>query len=50
MLINVDHLTHYDYISNSTVVMQVDISTYQLADGDPGAGAATGTFTNTPAK
>jgi hypothetical protein len=37
MLTNVDHLTNYDYITNSTVVMQVYSSTYQLADGDPGA-------------
>jgi hypothetical protein len=37
MLINVDHLNNYDYISNSTVIMTIENSTYQLANGDPGA-------------
>jgi hypothetical protein len=31
--------------------MEIDNSTYQLADGDPGAAViATDSFTNTPAK
>jgi hypothetical protein len=45
MLINLDHIKYYDYITNATVTMQVDSSTYQLADGDPGAsGPTTATF------
>jgi hypothetical protein len=45
MLINLDHIKYYDYITNATVTMQVDSSTYQLANGDPSAsGPAAATF------
>jgi hypothetical protein len=51
MLISVDRLTNYDYITISTVVMDIYNSTYQLADGDPGAATiAFYTFTNITAK
>jgi hypothetical protein len=51
MLINIDRLTFYDYITYSTVVMTVDNANYQLANGDPGAATIpTDIFTNTPAK
>jgi hypothetical protein len=42
----VDHFTDYDFITNSTVIMEIYNSTYPLADGDPGSvSAATATIT-----
>jgi hypothetical protein len=46
----VDHLANYDYISDLTVQMEIYNSTYQLADGDPGAATLTDSFTNDPSR
>jgi hypothetical protein len=46
MLINIDHLNFYDFITNSTVIMGIYNSTYPLSDGDPGSvPTATATIT-----
>jgi hypothetical protein len=51
MFINVDHFTYYDYISNAIRTTQVENSTYQLVNGDPGATSIlTDTFTNITTK
>jgi hypothetical protein len=46
MFINVDHLDYFDFVTNSSVTMQVDENLdYQLSDGNPGATTiATETF------
>jgi hypothetical protein len=46
MLINIDHLNFYSFITNSTVIMGTYNSTYPLANGDPGSSTtASGTIT-----
>jgi hypothetical protein len=46
MLKNIDHLPYYDYITNSTVAMNIDNSNYPLINGNPGAAViASDTFT-----
>jgi hypothetical protein len=51
MIVNIDHLPYYDYITNSTAVMTIDNSTYQLTNGGAvGSIQANPTFSNTTAK